>query len=208
MSSAMSVLGTGLANENHLEHATSVKEAELSILRRLGAQEEVILNVQGNLAITYEALGRLDEAILIKRDVYSKRLKLNGEEHEKTLIAANNYASSLSSPGRFEEAKTLLRKTIPIARRVLGENHEVTLRIRWIYAEALYRDNGATFDDLRAAVTSLEDMAQTARRVFGGAHPITKGIENDLQNARVALGTSEMREAMEVAMAAMTAGDA
>ena len=28
----------------------------------------------------------------MQRDVYSGRLKLNGEEHEETLRAANNYA--------------------------------------------------------------------------------------------------------------------
>ena len=58
---------------------------------------------------------------------------------------------------RFEEAKALLRKTMPVARRVLGESHELTLRMRWIYAKALYLDPGATLDDLREAVTTLEE---------------------------------------------------
>ena len=33
------------------------------------------------------------------------------------------------------------------------------------------RDPGATLDDLREAVATLEETAPTARRVFGGAHP-------------------------------------
>ena len=37
-----------------------------------------------------------------------------------------------------------------------------------------YEDPGATLDDLRDAVTTLEDTARIARRVFGGAHPTTK----------------------------------
>ena len=41
----------------------------------------------------------------MRRDVYSGRLKLDGEEHKYTLIAANNYSSSLNSLERFEEAK-------------------------------------------------------------------------------------------------------
>ena len=53
------------------------------------------------------------------RDVYSGRLKLNGEEHENTLRAATNCARS-PSPRRFEEAKSLTRKMMPVARRVLG----------------------------------------------------------------------------------------
>ena len=49
---------------------------------------------------------------------------------------------------------------------------------------ALYRDNGATLDDLREAVTTLEDIEPIARRVLGGAHPLTAGIEKDVQKAR------------------------
>jgi hypothetical protein len=36
----------------------------------------------------------------------------------------------------------------------------------------------------REAVTMLEELERTARRVFGAAHPITSGIESSLQVAR------------------------
>ena len=55
------------------------------------------------------------------------------------------------------------------------------------YATALCREDGATLDDLHKAVTTLEEIQRTARRVFGGQHPTTTGIEGDLQTARVAL---------------------
>ena len=64
-------------------------------------------------------------------------------------------------------------------------------RTRWIYALALYEDKGATPDDLRGAVTSLEEVKRTARRVFGPAHPLTKGIERYLKNSREALHAHE-----------------
>ncbi len=51
-----------------------------------------MLAVQANLAITYQNLGRNEEALQMRRDVYSGYLKLHGEEHEMTLSAANNYA--------------------------------------------------------------------------------------------------------------------
>ncbi len=60
-----------------------------------------------------------------------------------------------------------------------------------IYAKALCRVDGATLDDLREAVTTLEDVERTARRVFGGAHPLTKDIEDALQEARAALRARE-----------------
>ena len=71
-----------------------LREAELAILRRNGASEHNILAVQANLAMTYEELGRGEQASQMERDVYRGRLKLNGEEHEMTLRAAFNYAST------------------------------------------------------------------------------------------------------------------
>ena len=59
------------------------------------------------------------------------------------------------------------------------------------YAEALYKDDGATLDDLRESVTTLEDMERTARRVFGGTHPIVETIGRHLRIARAALRTRE-----------------
>ena len=155
--------------------------------RRLDAPVEDILVVQSNLAITYEELGRLEEALQLKRDVYSGRLKLSGEEHERTLIAANNYAVSLNGLQRFDEAKLLLRRTIPVARRVLGDDNILTLKMRQAYANALYKDLDATLDDLREAVTTLEEIEMIVRRVLGGAHPTTTAIEVILRMARAKL---------------------
>ena len=90
---------------------------------------------------------------------------------------------------------SLLRRTMPVARRVLGENHETTPRMMWSYARSLYKDTGATFDGLREAVMTLEDTARTARRVLGGAHPLTGGIESELQRARTVLRAREASRA-------------
>ena len=45
-------------------------------------------------------------------------------------------------------------------------------------------DIPSTLADLREAVETLEDVERIARRVFGGAHPLTMGIEDSLQEAR------------------------
>ena len=123
----------------------------------------------------------------MERDVYSGRLKLLGEENETTLLAANNYAASLNELQRFAEARSLLLKAMPVGRRVLGAEHWLMLKMRRSYAWALYEDPATTLDDLRGAVTTLEDTARIARRVLGGTHPSTVGIENDLRDARAAL---------------------
>ena len=137
---AMSVLGNGLGAVKHHEAEFSVREAELAMLRRHGAPEKLILDVQLNLAKAYAALGRLDEATSMERDVYSGRLRLHGEEHPQTVLAANNYAWGLVLLGRFDEAKLLMRKEIPVARRLLGESHKHTLTARSIYGEALCQE--------------------------------------------------------------------
>ena len=83
---------------------------------------------------------------------------------------------------------------MPAARRVLGESHDLTLRLRWSYALTLCRDPSATLADLREAVETLVETERIARRVLGGSHPITKGIEYDLQKARAALRTREPKK--------------
>jgi len=93
----------------------------------------------------------------------------------------------LESFGRCEEASSLMRKSIPVARRVLGETKVITLRIRWVYALALYNDKGATLDNLREAVETLDSVAQLWKRVFGEAHPETPSVQAALANAREAL---------------------
>ena len=59
--------------------------------------------------------------------------------------------------------------------------------MRWGYARALYADTGAALDDLREAVTTLEDVERIARRTFGGTHPFAVRIEGSLRAAREVL---------------------
>ena len=79
----------------------------------------------------------------------------------------------------------------PIAQRVLGDKHELTLKMRAVYAQTFYIDDSATLDDPREAVENFEDMALIARRVFGGTHPTTLGLERGLEEARAVLRARE-----------------
>ena len=73
------------------------------------------------------------------------------------------------------------------------------------YTMALYADPAATLDDLREAVTTLEELERTARRVLSGAHPVTKGIEYDLRKARAALPAPETQRFDKAARAGSSA---
>ena len=65
------------------------------------------------------------------------------------------------------------------------------LKMRSLYTRAIYEDPAATLDDLREAVTTLEDTDRIARRTFGGAHPLTLAIEHALRQSRAALHACE-----------------
>jgi len=188
---AMNILGNGLHDAGQFEDSLSVKEAELSMAQRFGDSESNMLITQGNLANAYAILGRQEEALRMRRKVYSGFLKLYGEEHEDTLREGDNYTLSLLGLKRFDQAKTMLCRMMPVARRALGPSHRTTLRMSWHFAMVIYENDRATLDDLREAVTTLADAGQIARRVLGGAHPLTVGIEGTLRKSRAALRARE-----------------
>ena len=120
----------------------------------------------------------------MQRDVCAETSRLDGEESKSALAEALNYAIMLKRINRLEETKSLVRKIIPVVRRVLGEGHRLTLTMQWIYAMALYQDDGATHDDLRESVETLESVAKSWKRVFGPSHPDTMKVQGALSEAR------------------------
>ena len=160
-------------------------------MKRLGAPKCNILVIEANLAVTYESLGRYEQALQMKRDVYYGEVELYGEEDERTLGGAQNCAAGLVALGRYDLAKPWLRNQIPIASRVLGNSDVHTLVMKKMYGRALYKDPGATLADLRDAVTTLEETERTMRRVLGGAHPHAVSIEQYLRDGRAALRARE-----------------
>ena len=53
------------------------------------------------------------------------------------------------------------------------------------------QDTAATLDDIREAITTLEDIERIARHVVGGANPITMRIVALLRDARAVLRARE-----------------
>ena len=78
-----------------------------------------------------------------------------------------------------------------------------------MYAVALYKDAATTLDDVREAVTTLEDTERTARRVFGGANRFVAMVEGTLRVSREMLSACESAcdtgsDSITEAFAAMT----
>ena len=184
---AMGALGNGLSDAKHHEDALAVRHAELSMMQRLCGSEDNMLAVMGNLANTYESLGRHEPALCTRRDIHSRYLNLFGEEHRETLRSAINYTASLRHLQQFGEGKSLLRKAIPVAQRVLGKSDEVTLNMKINYTLMPTVDADATLVDLNEAVDTLENAIPDAHRAFGASHPLAAHFENSLQYSRQTL---------------------
>ena len=69
--------------------------------------------------------------------------------------------------------------------------------MRGNYVRMLHSDPGSTVNDLLEAVETGEETVRIARRVLGGAHPITTGTEGELRRARAALRARETGGARE-----------
>jgi tetratricopeptide (TPR) repeat protein len=190
--SAIRLLGNVLFDAGDHEDALLARQAELSLMKRVGAPGDHMLAVQTRVGYSYNALGRNEEALPLQRDVYSGRLKLHGENHQETIWSAGYLANSLYRTRRFDEGKALLRKVIPVARRVLGKGNIDVFRLRWSYGKFLYRAPDATLDDIREAVATLEETYSTVRRVFGAEHTYTREMDpHDLRCAQAELRARE-----------------
>ena len=102
-----------------------------------------------------------------------------------TLIGAGNLAATLvDTLQQFDEAKAFLRDRIPEAIRALGKDHDITFKLRRMYAQSLYENDGASREDVTAAIETLEDLDRRGTRVYGPAHPQTVTTRNRLAEAR------------------------
>ena len=189
----MSVLGNGLSAADYDEEALSVRETELAVLRRIGASEHQILVVQTNLANAYRALGRLEKALSMRKDLYARSFELFGRDNESTLVVAGNLAATLveNELQQFDEARAFLRDRIPEAVRALGKDHDITFRMQRTYARCLYQNADASQDDVTAAIAQLEDLDRRQTRIFGASHPETEYTRGRLAQARETLARAK-----------------
>ena len=111
-------------------------------------------------------------------------------------IMTRNSTSGQSS-GHFRGPRPRERGSYP-AKRVRNISRELQRSIKELQrsitlppgeerAFLLYQYDGASLDDLREAMATLEETAPIARRVLGESHPVTMGIEGALRNVRAAL---------------------
>ena len=69
-------------------------------------------------------------------------------------------------------------------------------RCRFVTARRSWNGHVIAVDDVRESVGMLEEMTGTARRVFGGAHPLTDNFEYELERARAALRAANLLDGL------------
>ena len=150
-----------------------------------------MLVARSNLANRYSALGRLEEALLLRQEVYARTSALHGL-HGDTLLTAANLASTLVDDlEQLDEARAFLRDRIPEAIRVLGKNHDLTFKLQRMHAQCLFENAGASLEDVTAAIAALEDLDRRQTQVFGSRHPQTAGTRRFLAEARETLARAK-----------------
>ena len=99
------------------------------------------------------------------------------------LYAGFHLARSLIELGRYADAKSLM---LPL-QRGLDSRVEQRPLMRRVYAEALYKTEGASRDEVFEAATILEDVLSLLRQRCGAGHPATVETLTELDRARMTL---------------------
>jgi hypothetical protein len=183
---AMNLLGLGLSDAYQHADALTVGQALLSLYLRLGAPAHAILAIQNNLATSYERLGREEEAVRMRRDIYSGHLRGRdlGPLHHNTLGAALNLSTSLVDAGNYAEARAFMRDQMELAKRAFGADHPTTLDFQWGYSRAFRLDKDISAEQLAEVATTLEKTLEISQRVCGREHPRTCSVRGELSMAR------------------------
>jgi tetratricopeptide (TPR) repeat protein len=131
----------------------------------------------GNLAISYGAAGRHDEALKLEEEALTLSHKVNGPGHPDTLARMVNLANSYNEAGRSEEARKLLEEALPLTRKLNGPEHPDTLIAMDNLANSYYK--AGRWEEARML---LEESLPLSRKLNGPEHADTLWVMNTLED--------------------------
>jgi len=155
-----------------LEKARAIREQEP------GADHPDTLTTLNNLALAYQAAGRLPEAIALFERVRDGSVKKPGANHPDTLFTLGNLAAAYREAGRLPEAITLLEQVRDAFAKTGGADHPDTLTTLNNLAMA-YQDAGR----LPEAIALFEQVRDASVKKPGADHPSTLITLNNLAAA-------------------------
>lgn len=148
--------------------------------RILGPGHPTTLLACDNLAATYAAAGRADEATVAYGRCLAEREEALGPDHPDTLTSRASLARACLVAGRHPDAVMLYERTLADREGVLGPDHPDTLTSRAELGSA-YRTAGR----ITEAVAVLRRALADCERLIPD-HPLTLAVRENLEAASTA----------------------
>src|SRR6218665_1486519 len=134
-------------------------------------------------AITYQDMGRYEDALRLHERALELRQKALGPQHAMVAASINNLGTVLSAMGKFEAARVWYERALQLRRKTQGPSHPLVA--------LSYSNLGATLLEL-GRYDEARDMHEHAlairKKVLGLEHPDVASSLNNLGLAFGALG--------------------
>ncbi|MER6843111.1 tetratricopeptide repeat protein [Streptomyces platensis] len=140
-----------------------------------GPDHPATVTARSNLANSYGAAGRVQEALDLHERVLVDRERVLGPDHPHTLSARSNLAVSCRAAGRVQEALDLGERVLADREGGLGPDHPATVTARNNLANA-YGAAGR----VQEALDLHERVLAYYERVLGADHPDTLSARSNL----------------------------
>jgi len=151
------------------------------------------------LSRALQALGEIEEAIAVAREVHTLILERRGRDHPDTWSAMDTLGNMLLAEGRLEEGCALVDELLELRREHLGQAHPDTLNALSNAALGRYQrgDFARSTELLREVLAELEEL-------YPPGHPERLATLNTLGSAYVMLGRSADAEPILAEVVART----
>ncbi|NOX23387.1 MAG: tetratricopeptide repeat protein [Actinobacteria bacterium] len=159
--------------------------------RVLDFDHPTALVTRNNLASSYQAAGRTDEAVELREQALADCEHILGTDHADSLTSRNNLASSYQAAGRTDEAIRLKEQVLADRLRILGTEHPNTLASR--NNLVLSYQAAGRIDE---AIELGEQVLADSERILGTEHPNTLTSRNNLASPYQSAGRID--EAIEL----------
>ncbi|MEO0480483.1 MAG: tetratricopeptide repeat protein [Planctomycetota bacterium] len=173
-----------------LDEAEACLTEALEEVERLGRLELVGVIIRTQLAATWSAQGRYDEAVATLRVAIEESTELVGPDHVNTQLAKNSLAVALQRQGNFEEALPLFEQVVEHNRQTYGDDHQNTLFARGNYGTVLQN-----LQRTEEALAVFRDVHAKQAIVLGENHPFT--LNSKLNVGGALLGLERFEDARD-----------
>ena len=112
--------------------------------RLFGEEHPDTIFAMGNLAYTYQSLGKYADAVKLKIKILDLKNKLLGEEHPDAINAMENLAITFYYLQKYPDAARLEVQVVDVRKKIFGEEHPEIVKAVAILAEIRSQSNRNT----------------------------------------------------------------